>query len=133
MSDKYRLDSNATLAEADGWFIRTYQKLVLDHPGLIAILLSVLLVFFAINVPNYKIDASSDSLVLEGDEDLKYFRELIKRYGSEDYLIVAYSAGQTVFDEATLSDIAALRDDLAQVRGVSSVVSILDVPLLYSP
>ena len=38
-----------------------------------------------------------------------------------------------LFDDANLETISALRDDLATINGVEGILSMLDVPLLYSP
>ena len=35
------------------------------------------------NAKNFNLDASSDALLLEGDKDLKYLREINDRYGSK--------------------------------------------------
>ena len=78
-------------------------------------------------------DASSDSLVLDGDKDLQLFREVGKRYKSEDFYVIAYTPKNDIFEKDSLENLKKLVNDLELVDGVSSVVSILDVPLLYSP
>ncbi|MCH1488197.1 MAG: MMPL family transporter, partial [Pseudomonadales bacterium] len=75
----------------------------------------------------------ADSLVLEGDEDLEFYREVGKRYASEEFLLVAYQPKAALLSDETLALLQKLADDLAQINGVASVMSILDVPLLYSP
>lgn len=87
----------------------------------------------ATQIPNFKLDASADSLVLEGDQDLKYFREISRRYQTEDFLLVTFAPNGDLFSDPVLQQIAMLRDRLKLLPGVSSVVSILDVPLLNSP
>ena len=32
-----------------------------------------------------------DALLLEGDKDLKYLREINERYGSKDFLVLTYT------------------------------------------
>jgi hypothetical protein len=70
--------------------MKSYDRLVIQHP--LATLILVLLVAFAMiaGLPNFKIDASADSLTLEHDDDLDYFREINQRYGSTDILVVTY-------------------------------------------
>lgn len=99
------------------------------------VLLAVLVVLAALawQAPKLKFDASADSLVLQGDTSLQYSREIAKRYGSEDFLLVTYEPRGELFSAPVLARMAQLRDELAQVASVSSVTSILDVPLLYSP
>ena len=71
--------------------------------------------------------------MLETDDDLRYYRSIRARYGSDDFLIVTYTPDSALFDPATLGRLRALRDGLANIERVASVTSILDVPLLESP
>lgn len=110
-----------------------YERLILQRP-LLAILVSLAVIgWLATHIPSFKLDASADSLVLEGDEALKYYREVSKRYQSEDFLLVTYTPDGDLLSDAVLNHIDQLRAELAAVEGVSSVVTILDVPLLQSP
>jgi predicted RND superfamily exporter protein len=110
-----------------------YDGLVLGKP--LATLLLVLLItgFFGWFVPDLKIDISPDSLVLENDEALRYYYSIRARYGSDDYLIVTYTPTAGLFEADTLNDLRKLRDSLAAIERVKSVISILDVPLVQSP
>ena len=114
--------------------LKIYEKLVFDHPG-VAISLAILTVlFFAYHVPQFRLDASSDSLSLENDQAIKYYRAIRARYGSDDFLIVTYSPKKKeLFDSEILADLGSLRDSLAALERVQSVTSILDVPLIESP
>ena len=124
-------DSNET--ENLSEFAQRFDRLLLSRPWLVVIAILALTVFSLFNAKNYKVDASADSLVLEGDQDLEFFREVGKRYAAEDYFIIAYQPQDDLFTPLTLNRIAALVNSLQQVDGVSSVMSVLDVPLLYSP
>jgi len=110
-----------------------YDRLVLGKP--LATLLLVLLItgFFGWFVPDLKIDISPDSLVLENDEALRYYYSIRARYGSDDYLILTYTPKRGLFEADTLDDLRKLRDSLAAIERIESVVSILDVPLVQSP
>ena len=114
--------------------LNLYQKTVLRHPlGAIFAVLA-LTVAMAFGLPNFKLDASADSLTLEHDDDLNYFREVVQRYGSDNFLIVTFSPKQgDLFDDENLQLLSSLRDELAAIKGVDSMLSLLDVPLLYSP
>ena len=111
-----------------------YEALVLRHPAISLLLVMLMAVAMAFGLPNFKLDASADSLTLEHDSDLDYFRESLQRYGSSDFLLVTYTPKTSdLFSDQSLTTLKALSDDLAQVRGVSRTTSILNVPLLYSP
>jgi len=110
-----------------------YDRLVLRQPLVTLVALIVVIAYFLLYIPEFELDASADSLVLENDSSLKYYRSLRERYGSDDFLIVTYSPRDELFSKAVLADIASLRDQLAALEQVSSVVSLLDVPLVDSP
>jgi len=110
-----------------------YQKLCLSRPAIPLVFLILHTGFMAAGLPNFKLDASSDSLTLESDRDLDYFREVIERYNTGDILVVTYAPNHPLYSDESLATLQALRDDLSELGGVESVLSILDVPLLYSP
>jgi predicted RND superfamily exporter protein len=108
-----------------GWVTRS--------PRLVLGLIVALVVLAVFGLPKFKLDASADSLTLENDRDLNYFRETSKNYSSGDFLIVTFRPHEELFSDASLALLRQLQDELAQIEGVSSVNSILNVPLLFSP
>ncbi|MCV6605963.1 MAG: RND family transporter, partial [Porticoccaceae bacterium] len=111
-----------------------YESIVLRHPILSLLAVSLVAAGLALGLPNFKLDASAESLTLEHDTDLDYFREVNKRYGSGDFLLVTFKphSGE-LFSDDTLQVLDELRGQLETLEGVQSVTSILDVPLLFSP
>lgn len=115
-------------------FFKIYEKLVLHRPWISILGLVSLAAAMAFGLPNFKLDASADSLTLERDEDLKFSREIAKRYGSDNFLIVTFSPlDGDLFKQKNLDILASLQNELMSIEGFDSVLSILDVPLLYSP
>ena len=110
-----------------------YDAVVLKRPGLTLLVVVLISVFFSLHIPDFKLDASADSLVLENDEALKYYRSVRARYGSDDNLIVTYTPDRELFSEEVLADITLLRNSLTDLQRVESVISLLDVPLINSP
>jgi predicted RND superfamily exporter protein len=109
-----------------------YREFLLSRPK-IALLLSILLLgFFAYHAKDFRLDASADSLLLEGDKDLKLFREVSHRYRASALLVVTFTPTGDLFSDDALDKLKALRDELAAVESVDSFVTILDVPLLKS-
>ncbi len=84
----------------------------------------------AFGAKDFRLDASAETLVLEHDEDLQYARLIGSRYGQSDLLVLTYTPKCDLFSQESLATLARLRDDLKSIRHVSSVLSILDVPLL---
>lgn len=114
-------------------FVAAYDRLVLRNPVAALIALSAVIVYFLLFIPGFELDASADSLVLENDTALKYYRSIRERYGSDDFLIVTYSPQGELFSAEVLADIASLRNELHALEQVESVISLLDVPLVESP
>jgi predicted RND superfamily exporter protein len=110
-----------------------FDKVILKRPGLTIIFILVLVSFLGYKAKDFTLDASAETLVLENDEDLRYSRLIDSRYGLKDYLVLTYAPEGDLFSDKTLSNLTRLRDDLKGMERVSSVVSILDVPLLESP
>ncbi|MDA9839671.1 MMPL family transporter [Porticoccaceae bacterium] len=111
-----------------------YQRAVLDNPLRAILAMVALTAAMAMGLPNFKLDASADSLTLEHDEDLNFFREVVQRYGSDNFLIVTFSPKSgDLFDQKNLDTLAQLSADLSGIQGVEGMLSMLDVPLLYSP
>ena len=113
--------------------ITLYKNTVIEKP-IIGIVLSVLLVsFLGFFVKDFKLDASADSLVLENDKSLEYYRSIKARYGSDDFLIITYSPYQDMFSDPVLDDIDRLKKKLKKIDRVDKILSLLDVPLISSP
>lgn len=111
----------------------TYEHAVLRRP--VVTLAAIALITLSVGwfSQDFALDASADSLILERDEDLRYYRSVRARFGSDDYLIVTYTPQRDLFDADTLRDLRTLRDELVALPNVDTVTSILDVPLLNSP
>ena len=107
-----------------------YDRQILGRPRLVLILLVLLLAGFARGIPNFRIDASADSLLLEEDKDLQAWRDLGKRYVTRDFLFVTVTPRQSLFEPASRQLIADIRTALKGLPEVDSVLTILDVPLV---
>ena len=86
--------------------------------------------FFAYYTQNFKLDASADSLLLDDDKDLKIFRETAERYTTREFLFVTFDPEAELFSQQSVDVIGRLRDDIAQLEQVESVISMIDVPLV---
>ena len=113
-------------------FAKIYKTLIIDLSKIsIAIICSVLAYFLYFS-KDFKLDASSDSLLLESDKDLKYLREVNERYGSKEYLVLTYTPISSFTDGETIINLQFLKSKIEKLDWVDSVITIIDVPLLKS-
>ena len=110
-----------------------YDKLILRHPGIIIFCILAAIAFLGYKARDFKLDASAETLLLETDKDLRYSRMIQSRYGGYDYLLMTYAPRSDLFSDEALADLAQLKKELLQIKSISSVVTILDIPLLESP
>ena len=87
----------------------------------------------ALGLSNFKLDASSDALVLENDEALKVYREAEDEFGDSSFLIVTYEPDKELFSDYSINRIINLENDLKNIDGVDSVLSLLDAPIFFQP
>ena len=113
-------------------FANIYKKLVIDFSKITLFLIFILVLFSLYHAKNFNLDASSDALILEGDKDLKYLREVNERYGSKDFLVLTYSPITRFDEDETILNLQLLKSKIEKLSWVDSVITIIDVPLLKS-
>jgi hypothetical protein len=113
--------------------IQFFHKLVIGRPKRVIVFILAVVSFLGYNAKDFKLDASAETLVLQNDKDLYYSRLIDSRYGLQDYLIMTYAPKGDLFSDTALANLSRLSDELRKLKSVSSVVSILDAPLLESP
>jgi len=107
-----------------------YQNIVLKNPKSIFFLLIITLLSFGYFTKDFKLDASSETLLIEGDPDLEYLREVNKRYGSKDFLVLTYTPNKGMVTESSINNLLSLKYKIQSLNWVHSVVTLLDIPLL---
>ena len=112
----------------DGYF-----KWVVEKPLWALIFVVLVVAGFSYHIPKFKLDASAESLVLENDKALEYYRKISKVYGSDDFLVITYSPFKDLMSDEVLADIKALSSELLKLDRIHSIDNILNVPLLNSP
>ena len=110
-----------------------YEQLVLRRPALVLLALALLLAAAVAQFPRIRLDASADSLLLQGDPALEYFRDVSRRYAAQEFIVITWQPGAPLLADESLRPLARLAEDLRALPGVSSVLTILDAPLLQSP
>ena len=111
-------------------FEKIYKNLIIERPKFTLSFLVILLLSFGYFSKDFQLDASSDTLLLENDPDLKYLREVNTKYGSKDFLVLTYTPENSLLAKDTIENLTNLKNDLTSLSWVNNVITILDVPLL---
>ena len=109
-----------------------YQKNVIQKSRLIFSLLIICLLVFGYFSKNFKLDASSETLLIEGDPDLKYLNEITQRYGAREFLVLTYTPEENMISSNSINNLQNLKNKIQSLNWVHSVVTLLDIPLLNS-
>ena len=109
-----------------------YKKITTDFSKITLFFLAIFLTFSVYQFKNFNLDASSDSLLLEGDPDLKYLREVNETYGSKDFLVLTYTPVSSFKEKETILNLQLLKSKIEKLTWVDSVITVIDVPLLKS-
>ena len=113
--------------------VERFYALILRKPAWVLLCYALVIGVALIQLPKLRLDASSDSLLLQGDPDLAYFRESAEKYAGDEFLILTWEPGVPLLSPDSLEPLAAMVDELEQLPGVAGVTTVLDVPLLESP
>ena len=107
-----------------------YQNIILKNPKLVFIALLIALFSFGYFSKDFRLDASSETLLIEGDPDLKYLQEISERYGSKEFLILTYTPKDGMVTDSSINNLLSLKYKIQSLDWVHSVVTLLDIPLL---
>ena len=113
-------------------FSYIYKKIVIDFSKITLFFLIVLISFSLYQAKNFNLDASSDALLLEGDPDLKYLREVNNTYGSKEFLVLTYTPISSFVEKETILNLQLFKSKIEKLTWVDSVITVIDVPLLKS-
>ncbi len=113
-------------------FSHFYQKNIIEKPKIIFVILLFCLVSFGFFSKDFRLDASSETLLIEGDPDLKYLREITERYNSKEFLVLTFTPNEDIISENSINNLLSLKYKIQSLEWVHSVVTILDIPLLNS-
>jgi len=107
-------------------YLLKYPKVVLSFVAIF----TAIMIGFALHV---EIDASAETLLLEGDKDLEFARIVSKRFESQNMLVVTYTIKDNLLSQKNIDNIKELSAKISKLDIVESVNSIVTVPLLQSP
>ena len=113
-------------------FARLYQNIVIEKPKLIFTVLILCLIVFGYYTKDFRLDASSDTLLIDGDPDLKYLKEINERYNAKEFLVLTYTPKEAMTSESSINNLLSLKYKIQSLEWVHSVITLLDIPLLNS-
>ncbi len=107
-----------------------YQNVILKNPKTIFLLLIITILSFGYFSKDFRLDASSETLLIEGDPDLAYLKEVSERYGSKEFLILTYTPNEGMVTDSSINNLLSLKYKIQSLNWVHSVITLLDIPLL---
>ena len=93
-------------------FAHFYLKNIIQKPKLIFLFLIIAIISFGYFSKDFRLDASSDTLLLENDPDLKLLREINDRYGAKDFLVLTYSPKQEIISDKSITSLDNLKQEI---------------------
>ncbi|MDD2291226.1 MAG: MMPL family transporter [Aliarcobacter sp.] len=112
---------------------KIYDTFILKYPFLVTLILTIFVSTLAYYSTKVEVDASAETLLLEDDKDLKFFREVNKTYDNSSFFVVTFSPKGDLLSNENLETIKNMTNDFLKVQSIEKVNSILNVPLLQSP
>ncbi len=115
------------------WVEQGYVSL-LNHPKWLLFVVAGLLVVGGFFATRFSFDASSETLVVEGDPDLAAYERVSETFGGDAFLLLTFAPHDgDPLSAANLERLWQLQNRVLAIDGVMSVFSLLDAPLLSSP
>ena len=111
-------------------FAHLYNNTILKNPKTVFIILILTLISFGYYSKDFRLDASSETLLIEGDPDLEYLREITDRYGSKEFLVLTYTPKEPMISDTSINNLLSLKYKIQSLNWVHSVITLLDIPLL---
>ena len=111
-------------------FAHLYENTILKNPKSVFTILLIVLISFGYYSKNFRLDASSETLLIEGDPDLEYLKEITDRYGSKEFLVLTYTPNEGMVTDVSINNLLSLKYKIQSLDWVHSVITLLDIPLL---
>ena len=111
---------------------KIYQNNILSNPKSVLLVLVSILFLSIYFSKDFRLDASSETLLLDGDPDLKYLNEINERYNAREFLVLTYTPDDKMISDKSVNNLLSLKYKIQSLDWVHSVITLLDVPLLNS-
>ncbi|MBD3841961.1 MAG: MMPL family transporter [Campylobacterales bacterium] len=110
-----------------------YEKIIFPYAKIVMGVLFVFTLVMGYFATKLEIDASAQTLLLEGDKDLEFTRKIGQRFTAPDFLVVTYTAQNDLLSQSNIDNIVFLQKEFLKIESIESVTDITNVPLLQSP
>ena len=100
-----------------------YKDIILKKPKFVFLSLIILLTFFGFYSKDFRLDASSDTLLIEGDPDLEYLREINDRYGAKEFLVLTYAPKEPITSQTTINNLLSLKYKIKSLDFFSGTIT----------
>ncbi len=111
---------------------KIYRNSILIRPKIAILLIVIVAVFFGYKSKDFRLDASSETLLIEGDPDLKYLQETNEKFGAKEFLVLTLTPKEEITSQNTINNILSLKYKIQSLNWVHNTITILDIPLLNS-
>ncbi len=111
---------------------KIYQNFILSRPKITILFILIVVVFFGYKSKDFRLDASSETLLIEGDPDLKYLQEINEKFGAKEFLVLTLTPKEEITSQNTINNILSLKYKIQSLNWVHNTITILDIPLLNS-
>ena len=103
--------------------------LVLSKKKIFTFTAFIILLFFSFHSQNFRLDASSDTLILQNDKNFKYFNYYNNIFPTKNFLVLAIKS-EKIIDIDYINQIKVIKNKLEKIEGIESVFTIIDAPIL---
>ena len=97
-------------------FAHLYENTILKNPKSVFTILLIVLISFGYYSKNFRLDASSETLLIEGDPDLEYLREITDRYGSKEFLVLTYTPNKGMVTQNSINNLLSLKYKIQSLK-----------------
>jgi len=94
--------------------------------SLISIIIIVICIYF---IKDFRIDSSSDSLILKNDQSFQYYQYYNNIFSSKNFLVLAVKS-KIKINEEYIESLNLLNNNIKKIKNVNSTFSIVDAPIL---
>lgn len=103
-----------------------YVRILLKYKIVILSCIIVTTAFFGYYAREMRTDNSIEIWLSKNDYDLDYYKEFLKKFGDEEFLVVAFGAAN-IFTKDRIQEINSIAEKLKKLDGIVSVYSLADV------